>query len=135
MLQALSNAEQLTATPATHCEFCTSQVSTPLHGLPSLHCWLVVHGHFERSLLQPPSWSLQVSTLQATPSSQEGAGPAHFPPVQVSTVLHTELSLQGEPSGFGGVVQVPVAGSQLPAAWQSSSATHVTCVLDVQTPA
>jgi hypothetical protein len=37
MLQALSNAEQLTATPVTHCEFCRSQVSTPLHGLPSLH--------------------------------------------------------------------------------------------------
>jgi len=35
----------------------------------------------------------------------------------------------------GGAEQSPVAGSQIPAVWQTSGAVHVTAVPPVQTPA
>jgi hypothetical protein len=95
---------------------------------------LAVQGQLERSLSQPPTLSLQLSTEQATPSSQDLTAPPHLPPVQVSVGVQTELSLQAEPSGLGGFVQLPVAESHVPARWQPSSAAQLVWVLGVQLP-
>ena len=45
------------------------------------------------------------------------------------------LSLQAVPSGFGGLVQMPVAGLHVPAAWHWSEAVQTTGLAPTQRPA
>src|SRR5207249_4043985 len=44
-------------------------------------------------------------------------------------------SLQAAPSGLAGLLQVPVAGLQVPAAWHWSEAVHTTGFVPTQAPA
>src|SRR5205809_2877418 len=44
-------------------------------------------------------------------------------------------SLQGAPSGLAGLLQVPVAGLQVPAVWHWSEAVHTTGFVPRQAPA
>ncbi len=44
-------------------------------------------------------------------------------------------SLQALPSGLTGLEQVPLAGLQVPARWQSSSGVHTTGLLPLHDPA
>jgi hypothetical protein len=133
-LQASFSAEQSTGVPGWHCSVCKLHVSAPLQALPSLQSALVVHGQADLSLVQPPSFSEQVSTEQATPSSQATFWPPHLPPVHASGVVQVKPSLQVVPSGLAGLLHEPVLMSQLPAEWQLSCAEHVTWLLGVQVP-
>jgi hypothetical protein len=55
--------------------------------------------------------------------------------VQTSPTVFGFRSSHGEPLGFGGFEQAPVAGSQLPASWHGSLAVQLFGLLPVQTPA
>jgi hypothetical protein len=67
--------------------------------------------------VQPAAASLQLSTVQAMPSSQTRAGPLQTPFVHVSGVVHTLPSLQVVPFGLFGYAHTPVDVLQLPALW------------------
>src|SRR3569623_1357227 len=57
------------------------------------------------------------------------------PASQVSAPLHALPSLHDVPAGFAGFEQIPVAGAQVPGAWQASGAAHTTGVPAPQEPA
>jgi hypothetical protein len=114
-LQASSSDEQSTAVPGWHCRVCRLHTSAPLHGLPSLQSALVLHAQALESVVQPPSCSKQLSTVQATPSLHESLVPPHLPPVHLSAVVQVRPSLQLEPSLLTGLLQLPVLVSQTPA--------------------
>src|SRR5205809_53173 len=61
--------------------------------------------------------------------------PVHVPAWQVSVRVQAVPSLRAAPSGFGGLEQVPVAGSQLPAAWHWSAGAQTTGFMPVHIPA
>src|SRR5439155_9101147 len=54
---------------------------------------------------------------------------------QTSLLVQALPSLHGVPLGAAGLEQVPVAGSQVPAVWQASTAVQVTGVPGMQAPA
>ena len=54
--------------------------------------------------------------------------PAQLPPRQASPLVQRFMSLQGLPSALGGLVQRPVARSQVPALWHWSSAVQASSV-------
>jgi hypothetical protein len=91
------------------------QVSTPLHGLPSLQSALVVQEQAEESTVQPPSCSEQLSLVQLIWSLQMMPSPTHWPALQLSPLVQVWPSLQPVPSGLAGLLQTPVPGLQLPA--------------------
>src|SRR5207248_2145586 len=62
-----------------------------------------------------------------------GLPPTQAPPWQVSVRVQASPSLQALPSGLPGLLQVPVAGLQVPAVWQASLAVQVVAV-PVHTP-
>ena len=65
-----------------------------------------------------------------------GFVPTQTPAAQVSVCVHALPSVQGVPSAWAGLVQAPVAGSQVPAVWHWSEAVHTTGIgLFWQTPA
>src|SRR5207249_11251161 len=64
-----------------------------------------------------------------------GFVPVHVPAWQVSVRVQALPSLQAAPSGFAGLEQVPVAGSQLPAAWHWSAGAQTTGFMPVHVPA
>jgi hypothetical protein len=115
-----------------------SQVSLPLHGLPS---WpqsaSLKQPHWEPSCWQP-SGSEQVSMVQSSKSSQPRGSPPHTPPVQKSDppgpVVHAEPSSHSEPFDLFGLLQRPLPGSHVPALWHWSSAVQTTGLVPVQTP-
>jgi hypothetical protein len=117
VLQASLIALQSTGVPGLHFAAATSQVSTPLHGLPSSHfgSFGVVQGHWVVSWTQPPLCSLQLSELHASPSSQLIAVPWQTPAVHESFFVQTRPSLHGAPSDLAGCEHAPVVGSQTPA--------------------
>src|SRR5205823_6212957 len=55
-----------------------------------------------------------------------GFVPVHVPAWQVSLCVQALPSLQAAPSGFAGLEHVPVAGSQVPAAWHWSAGAQTT---------
>jgi hypothetical protein len=46
-----------------------------------------------------------------------GLAPVHTPAWQLSVCVHALLSVQGEPSLFAGIEQIPEAGLHTPASW------------------
>src|SRR5207247_1828507 len=61
--------------------------------------------------------------------------PVHVPAWQVSVRVPAVPSLQAAPSGFAGLEHVPVAGSQVPAAWHWSPAAPTPGSAEVHVPA
>jgi hypothetical protein len=125
-LQASLSALQSTLVPSLHCKVCRSHVSTPLQALPSSQSALVLQGHAVESTVQPPSFSEQLSTVQAMLSLQTVALPPHLPPVHVSGPVQVRPSLQVVPSALTGLLHSPVFTSHVPAEWQLSAAVQVT---------
>src|SRR5207249_6830955 len=64
-----------------------------------------------------------------------GCVPVQTPAMQASARVQALRSSQAVPSGLGGVLHVPVAGSQEPASWHWSGAVQTTALPPVQTPA
>src|SRR5438132_81289 len=80
--------------------------------------------------LQGPAvwhWSAAVHTT--------GFAPTQAPAWQVSLCVHALASLQLVPLGLAGLLQAPVAGSQVPAVWHWSAAVHTTGFAPTQAPA
>jgi hypothetical protein len=69
-LQASFSDEQSMAAPAWHCKVCKLHVSMPLQALPSLQSALVLQAQLPEFVVQPPSCSEQLSTVQLMPSLQ-----------------------------------------------------------------
>jgi hypothetical protein len=116
-LQSSPTLLQSTGVPFLQVFVTVLHFSTPLHALPSSHTGSVAHGHAVGSATQPPFVSLQLSTVQAMPSSQTTAVPPHAPAVQTSNAVHTRPSLQAVPSVIAGSVHCPVFASHFPATW------------------
>src|SRR3989454_6679362 len=79
-------------------------------------------------LLQVPVAGLQVPAVWHWSEAVHTTGfvPTQAPARQVSACVQVLASLQGPPSGLAGLLQVPVAGLQVPAAWHWSEAVHTT---------
>src|SRR5262245_15417938 len=102
------------------------------HWSPVVHALPSSHGPLVSVWTQTPA--LQASVVHALPSSQRSAAPTQRPAVHASPVVHAFASSQAAPSGRVGFEHAPVAGSQVPAAWQWSDATHVTGVPATHVP-
>jgi hypothetical protein len=63
-----------------------------------------------------------------------GFAPAHTPVMHESLCVHASPSSHAVPSVRAGLLHVPVAGLQTPAAWHESLGTHVMGLLPTQTP-
>ena len=75
-------------------------------------------------------------TQQSYPASQATGVPGvQVPSWHVSFVVHGFPALQGDPFSTAGLLQVPVPGSHVPAAWHWSPATHDFGLPPTQTPA
>jgi hypothetical protein len=130
--QASVATGQVTGLPPTHAP--AWQVSTVVQALPSLQVVPLGAGvwaeHTPVDVSQVPG-TLQVVAVQTT-----GAPPVHVPrPLQMSVVVQALPSLQEVPAGAGGVLQVPLAGLQVPATWQASEAVQTVAVPPTQWPA
>lgn len=125
-LHASFKPEQSTAAPVWHCSVCWLHVSTPLQGFPSLQSALVAQAHAEELLVQPPSFSEQLSAVHEMPSLHVTAVPLHLPALQLSAVVQVKPSLQVLPSPLAGLVHRPVCWLHVPTAWQLSRALHTT---------
>ena len=70
-------------------------------------------------LLQVPVAGSQVPAVWHWSEAVHTTGfvPTQAPAAQVSVCVHALPSVQGVPSTFVGLLQVPVAGLQVPAAW------------------
>src|SRR5262249_28469438 len=89
-------SSQLGAVPAVQTP--ATQVSAPLHRVPSLHAVPVV-----TAVLRQPSTGSQESAVHGLPSSQSGAVPTvHAPAWQVSSPLQALPSLQAVPLATAG---------------------------------
>src|SRR2546426_6681222 len=88
-------------------------------------------------LLQVPVAGLQVPAVWHWSEAVHTTGfvPTQAPARQVSACVQVLASLQGPPSGLAGLLQVPVAGLQVPAAWHWSEAVHTTGSVPTQAPA
>src|SRR5439155_1732652 len=64
-----------------------------------------------------------------------GFAPTQAPAWQVSLCVHALASLQLVPLGLAGLLQAPVAGSQVPAVWHWLAAVHTTGFALTQAPA
>src|SRR2546428_162542 len=64
-----------------------------------------------------------------------GLAPTQMPAWQVSVCVQALLSSQLLPSGRAGLLQAPVAGLHVPAAWHWSEGVHATGLAPTQTPA
>jgi hypothetical protein len=109
------------------------QPSVKVHASPSsqgVPSGLVGSVHEPVAGLQIPAlWQESIATHCT------GLAPLQFPDEQVSTWVHRFPSLQPEPSGLTGLLQVPLEGLQTPALWQESSGVHITGFCPVHTPA
>src|SRR5439155_18263672 len=81
-----------------------------------------------RRTLQPPCLSQTASWHASGGTHPTGFVPLHTPAWQVSVRVQALPSLQAVPSGFAGLEQAPVAGSQVPASWHWSAAAQTTGV-------
>src|SRR5207247_1910333 len=64
-----------------------------------------------------------------------GLAPTQAPAWQVSLCVHALASLQLVPLGLAGLLQTPVAGSQVPAVWHWLAAVHAALSAPTQAPA
>src|SRR5207247_9760832 len=100
-----------------------AQVSVRVQASPSSHgAPLSLAG-----LLQTPDAGLQVPTVWHWSAAVHttGLAPTQAPAWQVSVCVQALPSLQGAPLSLAGLLQAPVAGSQVPAALHWSAAVHV----------
>src|SRR5436190_1299577 len=108
-----------------------SQVSVCVQGLPSSHGAPSSLGGLVQAPdagLQTPAvwhWSVAVHTT--------GFPPTQAPAWQVSVCVQALPSSHDAPSSLAGLLQAPVAGLQVPAAWHWSEGLHTTGV-PTQTP-
>jgi len=77
----------------------------------------------------PASWHWSMA------SQMTGLAPVHVPVWQVSDCVQASPSLQLVPSALFGLLQMPVAGAQVPAVWHWSCALQVTGFAPLQLPA
>src|SRR2546429_295405 len=87
-------------------------------------------------LLHAPVVGLQVPAVWHWFEAVHTTGfvPTQAPAWQVSLCVHALPSLQGAPSDLTGLLQVPVAGLQVPAAWHWSEGVHTSGSAPTQTP-
>src|SRR5438093_191851 len=110
-----------------------SQASVRVQALPSLQpVPLGLAG-----LLQAPVAGSQVPAVWHWSAAVHTTGfaPTQAPAWQVSLCVHALASLQLVPLGLAGLLQAPVAGSQVPAVWHWSAAVHTTGFALTQAPA
>ena len=107
-------------------------MSVSEHGLPSLHGAPLALG----GLLHAPVVGLQAPAVWHWSEAVHTTGfvPTQAPAWQVSLCVHALPSLQGAPSDLTGLLQVPVAGLQVPAAWHWSEGVHTSGSAPTQTP-
>src|SRR5207247_8708044 len=88
-------------------------------------------------LLQVPVAGLQVPAAWHWSEAVHTTGfvPTQAPSAQASERVHALPSSQGAPSGLAGLLQVPVAGLQVPAVWHWSEAVHATGFVPTHAPA
>src|SRR3989454_15385 len=88
-------------------------------------------------LLQVPVAGLQVPAVWHWSEAVHTTGfvPRQAPAAQVSVCVQALPSSQGTPSALAGLLQVPVAGLQVPAVWHWSEAVHTTGFVPTQAPA
>src|SRR5438552_18563121 len=88
-------------------------------------------------LLQVPVAGSQVPAVWHWSEAVHPTGfvPTQTPAAQISVCVHALPSVQGVPSAWAGLVQAPVAGSQVPAVWHCSEAVHTTGIVLTQEPA
>src|SRR5438552_3285026 len=112
------------------------QLSAVVQALPSLHAVPFGAGGFEHVPVAgsqvPASWHWSWAVHATGVPEQEPA--RQLSPWQLSAVVQVLPSLHALPFAAGGFGRVPVAGSQVPAAWHWSWAVHTTAV-PVQNPA
>jgi len=87
-------------------------------------------------LLQVPVAGLQVPAAWHWSEAVHTTGfvPTQAPARQASERVQVLPSSQGAPSALAGLLQVPVAGLQVPAAWHWSEAVHTTGSVPTQVP-
>src|SRR5262249_30557003 len=91
-----------------------TQMSVCVQASPSLHA---VRSGFAVASHRPAP-SLQVPWLHwSAKAEQSRAVPPHTPALQASFTVQKMPSSQAKPSGWFGLEQMPLAGSQLPATW------------------
>src|SRR5205814_1219596 len=88
-------------------------------------------------LLHAPVAGLQVPAMWhwSEAAHTTGVVPTQAPAWQVSLCVHALPSLQGAPLDLAGLLQVAVAGLQVPAVWHWSEAGHTTGFVPTQAPA
>src|SRR3989475_353005 len=77
----------------------------------------------------PAAWHWSAA-VQAT-----GLAPTQAPASQVSVCVQALPPLHGAPLGLAGLLQMPVAGSQVPAVWHWLAAVQATGLAPTQAPA
>ena len=103
------------------------QVSPVVHAFASSQAFvLFVKTH--------PVAGLQLSVVQTLSSLQTIAEPPQAPAEHASPEVQAFPSSHVDPSGAAGFEQTPDAGSQTPASWHASEATHTTGFAPVHTP-
>jgi hypothetical protein len=109
------------------------QMSSTVQPLPSLHPVPSAAAGFEHAPLAgshvPAAWHWSVAA-QTT-----GFEPTQAPAWQASVCVQAVPSSQDVPSSSAGFEHVPLAGSQVPAAWHWSLAVHTTGFEPTQAPA
>src|SRR5712691_9770540 len=111
--------------PDSHASLCV-QAFPSLHSVPSGFAGLL---HIPVVGSQVPAswhWSLAVQVT--------GLVPTHCPDSHLSLCVQAFPSLQVVPSGFGGLLHVPVVGSHVPASWHWSRAMQVTGLVPMHCP-
>src|SRR5207248_2174571 len=121
----------------THCLLprpALSQARTVVGVAP---CSLPIAPSALAGLLQVPVAELQVPAVWHWSEAVHTTGfvPTQAARRQVSVRVQPLPSLQAAPSGLAGLLQVPVAGLQVPAAWHWSEAVHTTGFVPTQAPA
>src|SRR6266704_1002265 len=110
-----------------------AQVSVRVQALPSSQAApLSLAG-----LLQTPDAGLQVPAVWHWSEAVHTTVlvPTQAPAWQVSVCVQALPSSHGAPLGLAGLLQTPVAGSQVPAVWHWSAAVHTTGFAPTQAPA
>src|SRR5436305_10927637 len=116
-----------TQAPAAQASVCVHELPS-VQGVPSAWAGLVQAPVAGSQVPAVWHWSEAVHTT--------GFAPTQAPAAQASVCVHTLPSVQGVPSAWAGLLQAPVAGSQVPAVWHWSEAVHTTGIgLLGQTPA
>ena len=117
----------LHTTPAPGLQAPPPQVSPVVQAFPSSQAFVLF-------VKTQPDAGLQLSVVQMLLSLQTMPTPAQTPPPQASPDVQALPSSHVDPSADAGFEQTPDAGSQTPASWHESEATHTTGFVPVHTP-